>query len=160
MLPFSTNIGVPRGSYIVRVAVMDSAGRTGSVDHKAEVIDARFGSMSARGPLFVRVPTGAASIAYLAEGDKSLPKERIEIFGGGKSFVIDDFRSSTSYQNGRKKTTKLREQDKGQREEIRASCAMILEGKPEPISLKDLATTTRATFRIKESLRTGLPIEV
>ena len=101
-----------------------------------------------------------ASIAYLAEGDKSLPKERIEIFGGGKSFVIDDFRSSTSYQNGRKKTTKLREQDKGQREEIRASCAMILEGKPEPISLKDLATTTRATFRIKESLRTGLPIEV
>src|SRR5256714_1018347 len=101
-----------------------------------------------------------ASIAYLAEGDKSLPKELIEIFGGGKSFVIDDFRSSTSYQNGQKKTTKLREQDKGQREEIRASCAMILEGKPEPISLEDLATTTRATFRIKESLRTGLPIEV
>src|SRR2546423_1078968 len=101
-----------------------------------------------------------ASLAYLAEGDKSLPKELIEIFGGGKSFVIDDFRSSTSYQNGQKKTTKLREQDKGQREEIRASCAMILEGKPEPISLEDLATTTRATFRIKESLRTGLPIEV
>jgi VWFA-related protein len=66
MLPFSTNIGVPRGSYIVRVAVMDSAGRTGSVDHKAEVIDARFGSMSARGPVFVRVPAGAASIPYLA----------------------------------------------------------------------------------------------
>jgi predicted dehydrogenase/threonine dehydrogenase-like Zn-dependent dehydrogenase len=101
-----------------------------------------------------------AAIAYLAEGDKALPKERIEIFGGGKSFVIEDFRSATAYQNGKSKTTKLREQDKGQREEMRTVCAMVLEGKPAPISLKDLATTTRATFKIKESLRTGLPVEV
>jgi polar amino acid transport system substrate-binding protein len=100
------------------------------------------------------------AIAYLAEGDKALPKERIEIFGGGKSFVIEDFRSATAYQNGKSKTTKLREQDKGQREEMRTVCAMVMEGKPAPISLKDLATTTRATFKIKESLRTGLPVEV
>jgi polar amino acid transport system substrate-binding protein len=101
-----------------------------------------------------------AAIAYLAEGDKSLSKERIEIFGGGKSFVIEDFRSATAYQDGKAKNTKLREQDKGQRNEIRAVCAMVLEGKPAPISLEDLATTTRATFRIRESLRTGLPVEV
>src|ERR1044072_6688371 len=37
-----------------------------------------------------------AAIAYLREGDKALPKERIEIFGGGKSFVIEDFCSATS----------------------------------------------------------------
>jgi len=101
-----------------------------------------------------------AAIAYLSEGDKSLPKERIEIFGGSKSFVIEDFRSATSYQDGKAKTTKLREQDKGQRHQIKAVCAMVLEGKPAPISLDDLATTTRATFRIRESLRTGLPVEV
>ena len=29
------------------------------------------------------------AIAYLSEGDKSLPKERVEIFGSGKIFVID-----------------------------------------------------------------------
>ncbi|HEY6047119.1 MAG TPA: bi-domain-containing oxidoreductase, partial [Pyrinomonadaceae bacterium] len=101
-----------------------------------------------------------AAIAYLAEGDKSLPKERIEIFGGGKSFVIEDFRSATSYQDGKAKTTKLREQDKGQRNQIKAVCAMVLEGKTAPISLKDLVTTTRATFKIKESLQTGSPVEV
>ena len=78
-----------------------------------------------------------AAIAYLAEGDKALPKERIEIFGAGKSFVIDDFRSATAYQNGKAKTTKLREQDKGQRDEIKTVCAMVLEGKPAPISLED-----------------------
>ena len=101
-----------------------------------------------------------ASIAYLSEGDKALPKERIEIFGGGKSFVIDDFRSATAYENGREKTTRLREQDKGQRDEIRAVMSMVLEGKTPPISLEDLKTTTRATFRIRESLQTGLPVEV
>ena len=100
------------------------------------------------------------SIAYLAEGDKAMPKERIEIFGAGKSFVIDDFRTATTYSNGREKTTKLRAQDKGQKNEVRTVCSVVLEGKPAPISLDDLATTTRATFRILESLRTGLPVEV
>jgi hypothetical protein len=36
----------------------------------------------------------------------------------------------------------------------------VREGKPAPIALDDLATTTRATFRVLESLRTGLPVEV
>jgi predicted dehydrogenase/threonine dehydrogenase-like Zn-dependent dehydrogenase len=100
------------------------------------------------------------SIAYVSEGDKALPKERIEIFGAGKSFVIDDFRSCIAYQDGREKKTKLREQDKGQEDEVSAVCAVVLEGKPKPIALDDLATTTRATFRIRDSLRTGLPVEV
>jgi polar amino acid transport system substrate-binding protein len=100
------------------------------------------------------------SIAYIAEGDKALPKERIEIFGAGKSFVIDDFRSGLAYQDGREKKTKLREQDKGQEDEVSTVCAVVLEGKPAPIALEDLATTTRATFRIRDSVRTGLPVEV
>ena len=100
------------------------------------------------------------SIAYLAEGNSAMPKERIEIFGDGKSFVIEDFRNAVAYENGREKKTKLREQDKGQKDEVRAVCDMVLEGKPAPISLVDLATTTRATFRIRDSLRTGLPVEV
>lgn len=101
-----------------------------------------------------------ASIAYLAEGDKALPKERIEIFGGGKSFVIDDFRNATAYENGREKTTKLREQDKGQRDEIRSVMSVVREGHAAPITIDDLSRTTRATFRIRESLQTGLPVEV
>lgn len=100
------------------------------------------------------------SIAYISEGDRALPKERIEIFGGGKSFVVDDFRSATSYSVGREQATKLRAQDKGQRDEVRAIFSVVLEGGPAPIALEDLATTTRATFRIRESLRTGLPVEV
>jgi predicted dehydrogenase/threonine dehydrogenase-like Zn-dependent dehydrogenase len=101
-----------------------------------------------------------ASIAYLAEGDRALPKERIEIFGSGKSFVLDDFRSGVAWHNGRETKTNLRAQDKGQKDEIRAVCAMVRDGGRAPIALDDLATTTRATFRVLESLRTGLPVEV
>jgi len=109
----------------------------------------------------VRLADGSnGSIAYLAEGDRALHKERIEIFGGGKSFVIDDFRSASAWQNGREVKTRLRAQDKGQKEEVRAVCAMVRDGKPAPIALDDLATTTRATFRVLDSLRTGLPVEV
>ncbi len=100
------------------------------------------------------------SIAYLAEGDKSVPKERVEIYGEGKTFVLDDFRSMTAYRNGREETQRLRNQDKGQADEVRAVCKVVLEGMPAPIALDDLAATTRATFRIRESLRAGLPFEV
>jgi predicted dehydrogenase/threonine dehydrogenase-like Zn-dependent dehydrogenase len=138
---------------------------TGSLTTRdyAEAIASRNSEVTDKDSVFItlRLADGSnASIAYLAEGDKALPKERIEIFGGGRSFVIDDFRSATAYENGKEKTTKLREQDKGQREEVRTVMSVVLEGKPAPIALEDLVTTTRATFRIKESLRTGLPVEL
>ncbi|HEY0545326.1 MAG TPA: bi-domain-containing oxidoreductase [Pyrinomonadaceae bacterium] len=100
------------------------------------------------------------SIAYLSEGDKALPKERVEIYGEGKTFVLDDFRSVTMYRGGREETGRLRNQDKGQADEVRAVCAVVREGADAPITLDDLAATTRATFRIRESLRTGQPVEV
>jgi polar amino acid transport system substrate-binding protein len=100
------------------------------------------------------------SIAYLAEGDKALAKERVEIFGEGQAFVLDDFRSATGYRNGREEQTRPRAQDKGQMEEARALCEVVLKGEPALIALEDLATTTRATFRIRESLRTGQAVDV
>jgi len=60
--PFSLNISVPPGSYVVRVAIMDSAGRVGSVDHRVEARPVTLGDFSAIGPLLVRVPT-AQSVA-------------------------------------------------------------------------------------------------
>jgi polar amino acid transport system substrate-binding protein len=103
-------------------------------------------------------------IAYLAEGDRALPKERVEVFGGGRTFVIEDFRSATLYEGGReRRRMKLRAQDKGQAAEVRALCAMVSakdDANTAPIALHDLAATTRATFRIRDSLRTGQAVEV
>jgi predicted dehydrogenase/threonine dehydrogenase-like Zn-dependent dehydrogenase len=138
---------------------------TGSLTTRvyAEAIGGRNANVTDEDSIFItlKLADGSnGSIAYLAEGDSALPKERIEIFGGGKSFVIDDFRSAIQYSDGREKITKLRDQDKGQAEETRLVCAMVREGKPAPIALEDMATTTRATFRIRESLRRGSPVSV
>jgi polar amino acid transport system substrate-binding protein len=93
------------------------------------------------------------SIAYLAEGDASLAKERVEIFGEGKTFVLDDFRRAGLHRKGKEEQVALRSQDKGQSEQVKAVCAMVLSGGPSPIALDELAATTRATFRIRDSLR-------
>ena len=85
---------------------------------------------------------------------------RLEIFGAGKTFVIDDFRSARIYSSGREKKETLRAQDKGQAEQARVACAVVAEGKPAPITLRELEATTRATFRIRDSLRTGQPQKV
>ena len=54
------------------------------------------------------------AVAYLSEGDKGLAKERVEIFGAGKAFVLDDFRRATLYKDGREEQITLKAQDKGQ----------------------------------------------
>jgi polar amino acid transport system substrate-binding protein len=95
------------------------------------------------------------AIAYLAEGDAALGKERVEIFGEQKTFVLDDFRRASLYHKGKEEQFTLRAQDKGQADEVKAVCAMVLEGQPSPIHLTELAATTRATFRMVDSLRTG-----
>ncbi|HEX4899168.1 MAG TPA: bi-domain-containing oxidoreductase, partial [Pyrinomonadaceae bacterium] len=99
-------------------------------------------------------------IAYLAEGNKKLPKEHIEIFGGGKSFVIEDFREAVLFKNGREEKMRLRAQDKGQAEQVKAVCQVVLGKGLPPISLEELEATTRTTFRINDSLRLGQPMTV
>ncbi len=100
------------------------------------------------------------SVAYLSEGDKTLPKERVEIFGAGRTFVLDDFRRATLYKDGRETQVALKAQDKGQLDQVRAVCESILSGGPAPISLEELAATTRATFRVLDSLRERRVIDV
>lgn len=99
-------------------------------------------------------------VAYLAEGDRSLAKERVEIFGEGRSFVLDDFRRATLHRGGRAETLKLRAQDKGQAAQARAVCAWLRGGGPAPIPLEELVNTTRATFRMRDSLRAARPFDV
>jgi predicted dehydrogenase/threonine dehydrogenase-like Zn-dependent dehydrogenase len=95
------------------------------------------------------------AIAYLAEGDAALGKERVEIFGEQKTFVLDDYRRASLYHKGKEEQFILRSQDKGQADEVKAVCAMVLEGRASPIPLDELAATSRATFRIVDSLRSG-----
>lgn len=137
---------------------------TGSLTTRvyAEAVTSRDHEVTDADSIFVTLKFADGSngtIAYLAEGDKALSKERVEIFGEGKSFVIDDFRKTIEYADGKEAGKKLSAQDKGQTGEIRAVCEMVMSG-AAPVSLDELAHTSRTTFRINESLRTGLPVGV
>lgn len=92
-------------------------------------------------------------ITYLANGDVSIPKERIEMHCGNGSAVMDNFSSLVLAQNG-KQRKKSGNGDKGHRNEIIAFIDAIKQKKPDVIPIQSLFTTTRATFRILESLRT------
>src|SRR5689334_9994864 len=96
------------------------------------------------------------AVAYLSEGDKGLAKERLEIFGGGRVFLLDDFRRATLYKDGREEQVALKAQDKGQQAMVREICNSGVAA----ISLDELAATTRATFRVLDSLRERRPFEI
>ena len=100
-------------------------------------------------------------ISYLANGDRSFPKERIEVFGGGSVAVLDDFRWMELVRNGRAQKVRSRlRQDKGHRAEWTAFVDSIRLGKEPPIAFEDIVHSTLATQRAEESRRAGKPLEV
>ncbi len=100
------------------------------------------------------------NICYFANGDKGLPKERIEIHAHGNSAVLDDFKTGQFYMNGKKKEKKLLSQNKGQKTMITLFCEAILKGKEQPVPFAEILNTSLTTFKIGESIRTGkcLPV--
>jgi predicted dehydrogenase/threonine dehydrogenase-like Zn-dependent dehydrogenase len=98
------------------------------------------------------------NLTYLANGDKSLPKEHIEVFGAGKAAVINDFQDGIVYSGN--KTRKLQSSGKGHREEVKAFLSALNEGNDSPISFRSICLTTATTFKIIDSLNTGLPQEI
>jgi predicted dehydrogenase/threonine dehydrogenase-like Zn-dependent dehydrogenase len=107
-------------------------------------------------------PNGAVgTIAFLASGDRALGKERIEVHGGGRSAVLEDFRRLELYRGGRRSVERqLLRQDKGHRAECAAFVKAVRDGGPAPIPLADLAATTRASFLAVESARAGCHLEI
>jgi predicted dehydrogenase len=91
-------------------------------------------------------------VDYLANGDKSFPKERVEVFCGGQVVVLDDFRSLETVKDGKKKTVKLASQDKGHFNEWQAWVSGIRSG-TAPIAYEHLIGVTKATFAAVESIR-------
>jgi predicted dehydrogenase/threonine dehydrogenase-like Zn-dependent dehydrogenase len=100
-------------------------------------------------------PDGSIGVVdYLANGDKSFPKERVEVFSGGRIAVLDDFVSMTTVKDGKKKETKAA-QNKGWVDEWKVFAKAIHEGSEPPIPYEQLIGVTQATFAAVESIRTG-----
>lgn len=108
----------------------------------------------------IRHANGSVSnIAYLAGGDKACPKERIEVFGGGLTAILDDLSRLTTYAKGKPAVVNSR-QDKGHAAEIDAFLQACAAGGESPISWPELRATTLTSLLAVQSLREGVPFEV
>jgi predicted dehydrogenase len=99
-----------------------------------------------------------ATISYLANGDKSYSKERLEVFGGGAVAVLEDFRRLELIKQGRKKVFRTLRQDKGHRAEWDAFISALHSGKESPIPFAEIVNTMSATFDLEKSRTSGVPI--
>ena len=93
-------------SYPIQVHAESSS--TGSDNTNSDVV------------ISVKMSTGSlGSITYVSTGDKSFPRERIEIFGNGSVGIIDNFKSATFTHGGRKQRIRnWFSSDRGHRNEM------------------------------------------
>ncbi|HHT9158226.1 MAG TPA: bi-domain-containing oxidoreductase [Candidatus Brocadiaceae bacterium] len=98
-----------------------------------------------------------ATIQYFAYGNRQMPKEFIELFAGNTAMQMTDFRELVIFSGNCKEKVKRFNQDKGFKTEFSSFREGINSGTP-PISFESLYTTTKATFAILESLRTGAEV--
>jgi predicted dehydrogenase/threonine dehydrogenase-like Zn-dependent dehydrogenase len=106
----------------------------------------------------IAFPDATAGIEYIANGDASLAKERIELHRSGTSIVIDDFRSATLHRSGKKHRKQWPGRDKGHRAEVRAFLDAVRTGSPTPIPEEDSLRATALTLAAARSLREGRPV--
>jgi predicted dehydrogenase/threonine dehydrogenase-like Zn-dependent dehydrogenase len=101
------------------------------------------------------------TISYLANGDKSVSKERVEVFGGASVAILEDFRRLELVRNGRKQIIRSRwKQDKGHGAEMQAFVDALRGKAPAPLSFEDIVNSTLTTLRLQNSCQTGQPLAV
>ncbi|MDR0535769.1 MAG: bi-domain-containing oxidoreductase [Puniceicoccales bacterium] len=95
------------------------------------------------------------TVHYFANGSKSFPKERLEIFAAGRVLVVDNFRKTTGYgTSGGSKLCGGWKQDKGHAAGFAAFFHAIETGAPAPIPLEEILETTRVTHKLAPAGRT------
>jgi predicted dehydrogenase/threonine dehydrogenase-like Zn-dependent dehydrogenase len=102
---------------------------------------------------------GVGVIHYMASGDPAVPKEYIEVFGGGRTAQLDNFRTLSMFRDNRRRRHRLLNQAKGHAEEMAAFTAALRSGGPMPIDLASLIAVTETTFLIRQSLDQGAPVD-
>ncbi len=91
-----------------------------------------------------------ANISYFSNGQKDLPKERLEVFSGSLVAVIDDFKSITTY--GKSVNEKSGKQDKGHAKEVDLFLNSIRTGTKVPIRFDEIFHSMLVTFKVLESI--------
>ncbi len=93
------------------------------------------------------------SIHYFANGGKSFPKERIEVFCDNAVLQLDNFKKLRGYGWKSFKKMNLWSQDKGQRNCIDSFMESVREGRANPIPQDEIFEVAHVAVNIAELLR-------
>ena len=100
-------------------------------------------------------------VSYLANGDRSFPKEYLEVFSGGRVAVLNDWRSLELVSGGKRQVKRhLLRQDKGHKNAWQAFLDAVQGKTDPPIPYTQLIGVAQASFAALESLRSGEPVRI
>ena len=91
------------------------------------------------------------TVHYFANGSKPFPKERLEVFTGGRVLQLDNFRKLTGYGWPGFRKMNLWRQDKGQAACAAAFVDAVKNGGDPPIAIDELLEVSRVTIALAES---------
>ncbi len=100
-----------------------------------------------------------SSVSYQAGGDRAAPAERIEMFGGGRTAVLEGWSSLELWSSNRCRKTSL-DRDRGHRNQWQAFVEACSGQMDWPVSWPDLENSTLTSLLAVESLRAGVPLEI
>ncbi len=88
------------------------------------------------------------TVHYLSNGHRAFPKERLEVFAGGRVLQLDNFRRLTGWGWPGFSRLNLWRQDKGQDACVRAFVEAVRRGGPSPIPPDELLEVARVTIAV------------
>lgn len=107
----------------------------------------------------VRYENGSlGNLLYLTQGGSKVPKEYLEIFGGGMTAQLNNFESVIFFDDKRRKRVGLMGVDKGQQAELAAFVDAARTGAAIPIPVENIFDTTLTTLAAMDSIRVGKEI--
>jgi predicted dehydrogenase/threonine dehydrogenase-like Zn-dependent dehydrogenase len=92
------------------------------------------------------------SVSYLTQGGSRLPKEQLEVFGGGCAARLENFEAVGFYGDTDSRRVKSSRLDKGQGAQLNAFIAAAQGRAPMPIPLECLFDTTLTTLGVAQAL--------
>lgn len=98
------------------------------------------------------------TVHYLANGHRSVSKERLEIFAASRVLQLDNFRKLTGYGWPRFRSQGLWKQDKGHDAEVAAFLTALRDAGPPPIPWHELVEVTGVTCDVVTAATTGQTI--
>ncbi len=93
-----------------------------------------------------------ASIQYYANGHRSFPKERVEVFASGRILQLDNFRVLRSFGWPRFRGFRTWRQDKGHAACLQSFLKAVESGGPSPIPAEEIFEVSRVAIEVAEGI--------